>query len=167
MIRSNFLRLISVERFLRGALLVAVGISGLRITFGRNIFILEWQESLNLISTFSPSLIDAITHSSIYSAILVIFQASAFKWIITFTLLTLWGIVIVIEAIGLWFDLIWAEYLTTISTSALLPLEVFELFSKFGFYKLIILIINIGIVIWLFYYRVLPNIKKRKTKYPQ
>lgn len=164
MIRSNFLRLISIERFLRGALLIAVGVSGLRITFSRNVFILEWQETINRISTFSPSLIDAITHSSIYSAILMIFQASPFKWIITFTLLMLWGILILVEAVGLWFDLIWAEYLTTISTSALLPLEIFEIFSKFSFYKLLILFINIGIVIWLIYYRILPNIERRKTK---
>ena len=147
--------------------MVAVGVSGLRITFSRNIFILEWQETISLISTFSPSLIDAITHSSIYSVILMIFKASSFKWIITFALLTLWGIIILIEAVGLWLDLIWAEYLTTISTSALLPLEIFELFSKFSFYKLIILVINIGIVIWLIYYRIFPNIKKRKAKYPQ
>ncbi len=161
--RSNSLRLISIERFLRGALLIAVGVSGLRITFSRNEFILEWQETISLISQFSPNLVDAITHSSIYSAILMIFQASPFKWIITFALLMMWGILILIEAVGLWFDLIWAEYLTTISTSVLLPLEMYEIFSRFSFYKLLILIINIGIVIWLIYYRILPNIKKRKT----
>ena len=161
--RSNSLRLISIERFLRGALLIAVGVSGLRITFSRNEFILEWQETISLISQFSPNLVDAITHSSIYSAILMIFQATPFKWIITFALLMMWGILILIEAVGLWFDLIWAEYLTTISTSVLLPLEMYEIFSRFSFYKLLILIINIGIVMWLIYYRILPNIKKRKT----
>ena len=122
MIKKYFLKFISIERFLRGSLLVAVGVSGLRITFSRTAFISEWQESIKQISSFSPSLVDAVTHSSIYSAILNIFQATSFKWVITFILLMLWGIIILVEAVGLWLDLIWAEYLTTISTSALLPL---------------------------------------------
>lgn len=164
MIKKYFLKFISIERFLRGSLLVAVGISGLRITFSRTAFISEWQESIKLISSFSPSLVDAVTHSSIYSAILNIFQATSFKWVITFILLMLWGIIILVEAVGLWLDLIWAEYLTTISTSALLPLEIFELYSKFSFYRLAILIINLGIIIWLIYYRIIPNIKKRNNK---
>lgn len=163
MIKKYFLKFISIERFLRGSLLVAVGVSGLRITFSRTAFISEWQESIKQISSFSPSLVDAVTHSSIYSAILNIFQATSFKWEITFILLMLWGIIILVEAVGLWLDLIWAEYLTTISTSALLPLEIFELFAKFSFYRLAILIINLGIIIWLIYYRIMPSIQRRNN----
>jgi uncharacterized membrane protein (DUF2068 family) len=163
LIKKYFLKFISIERFLRGSLLVAVGISGLRITFNRTAFISEWQESIKLISSFSPSLVDAVTHSSIYSAILNIFQATSFKWVITFILLMLWGIIILVEAVGLWLDLIWAEYLTTISTSALLPLEIFELFAKFSFYRLAILIINLGVIIWLIYYRIMPSILRRNN----
>ena len=165
MIKKYFLKFISIERFLRGSLLVAVGISGLKITFNRNVFISEWQESIKQISSFSPSLIEAVTHSSIYSAILKIFQASSFRWIITFFLLMIWGIIVLVEAVGLWLDLMWAEYLTAISTSALLPLEIYEIFVKFNFYKLAIFIFNIFIVMWLIYYRIMPNIRRRKTKF--
>src|SRR3954452_11598028 len=54
-----------------------------------------------------------------------------------------------LEAIGLWYQKRWAEYLTFIATIALLPLELYELSHKVSPFKIIALIINIAIVIYL------------------
>jgi uncharacterized membrane protein (DUF2068 family) len=54
-----------------------------------------------------------------------------------------------IEAIGLWFQRRWAEYLTFVATTALLPLEVYELTRTVSPLKIIALIVNIAVVVYL------------------
>src|SRR5437763_15540633 len=55
------------------------------------------------------------------------------------------------EAVGLWFQRRWAEYLTFIATSALLPLEIYELTKTVSPLKMIALLINIAIVVYLLF----------------
>jgi uncharacterized membrane protein (DUF2068 family) len=55
------------------------------------------------------------------------------------------------EAIGLWFQKRWAEYLTFIVTASLLPLEVYELAHRVTPFKVIAFVINIAIVVYLLY----------------
>ena len=53
------------------------------------------------------------------------------------------------EAVGLWLMKRWAEYLTFIATVALLPLEIYELAHKISPFKIVALIVNIAIVVYL------------------
>ena len=53
------------------------------------------------------------------------------------------------EAVGLWWQKRWAEYLTFIATTALLPLELYELSHKITPFKVVALIVNIAIVVYL------------------
>ena len=53
------------------------------------------------------------------------------------------------EAIGLWYQRRWAEYLTFIATTLLLPLEVYELTRHVSWFKLGALVINLAIVLYL------------------
>ena len=55
------------------------------------------------------------------------------------------------EAIGLWFQKRWAEYLTFIATTLLLPLEIYELTKTVSPFKVIALIVNLAIVIYLLF----------------
>jgi uncharacterized membrane protein (DUF2068 family) len=55
------------------------------------------------------------------------------------------------EAVGLWWQKRWAEYLTFIATALLLPLEVYELTNKVSPFKVIAFIINLAIVIYLLF----------------
>ena len=54
-----------------------------------------------------------------------------------------------IEAIGLWMGKRWAEYLTFISTTVLLPLEIYEIIHAATVLKVIGFLINLAVVIWL------------------
>jgi uncharacterized membrane protein (DUF2068 family) len=56
-----------------------------------------------------------------------------------------------IEAVGLWFQQRWAEYLTFIATTVFLPLEVYELLHGASPLKVIALIVNLAIVGYLLY----------------
>ena len=51
------------------------------------------------------------------------------------------------EGIGLWLEKRWAEFLTVIATSLLIPLELYEIYEKFTFVRLAILIVNL-LIVW-------------------
>lgn len=53
------------------------------------------------------------------------------------------------EAVGLWLTKRWAEYLTFLATILLVPLEVWELTSRFSVLKVVTLIVNLAIVVYL------------------
>ena len=56
-----------------------------------------------------------------------------------------------VEGFGLWTGRRWAEYLTTIATASLIPFEVYELARHVTWVKIVVLIANIAIVIYLIY----------------
>lgn len=56
-----------------------------------------------------------------------------------------------VEAVGLWYARRWAEYLTFLATSLFLPLEVYEVVNKVSPVKIIALIVNVAVVIYLLY----------------
>ena len=51
-----------------------------------------------------------------------------------------------VEAVGLWLQKRWAEYLTFIATTLLLPLEIYEL-TKVSPLKVLTLIMNVAVVV--------------------
>ena len=53
------------------------------------------------------------------------------------------------EGIGLWMQKRWAEWLTTIITASLIPLEIWELFFRPAIGKAAVLVANTAIVIYL------------------
>ena len=54
-----------------------------------------------------------------------------------------------LEAVGLWLMRRWAEYLTFIATTLLLPLEIYELSHKLSVLKILTLVLNIAVVVYL------------------
>lgn len=61
----------------------------------------------------------------------------------------LYGLLFGIEGVGLLFGKRWAEYVAVISTAGFLPIEVYEIFQKFRWTKVVVLILNILIVVYL------------------
>ena len=55
------------------------------------------------------------------------------------------------EGIGLWLEKRWAEWLTVIITSSLIPLEIYEIYRHPTAIKIAVLLINIAIVAYLVY----------------
>jgi uncharacterized membrane protein (DUF2068 family) len=53
------------------------------------------------------------------------------------------------EAIGLWRERRWAEYLTVIATAGFLPLEIHELLDRVTVLRVLALIVNVALIIWL------------------
>jgi len=56
-----------------------------------------------------------------------------------------------LEAVGLWLTKRWAEYLTFLATTILLPLEVYEIANRASALKVIGFLINVAVVIYLLF----------------
>lgn len=56
-----------------------------------------------------------------------------------------------VEAVGLWRGRRWAEYLTLVATAVFLPLELYELAKGISPLKVVALVVNVAIVVYLLY----------------
>ena len=56
---------------------------------------------------------------------------------------------LLIEGVGLWLEVSWAMYLTVISTSLLLPFELYEVLQQVSAIRIGVLLLNLVIVVYL------------------
>lgn len=64
-----------------------------------------------------------------------------------------------LEAVGLWYQRRWAEYLTFLVTTSLLPLEVYELANSLSPLKFLTFFINVAVVAYLLFAKRLFGIR--------
>jgi uncharacterized membrane protein (DUF2068 family) len=62
-----------------------------------------------------------------------------------------YGAIEAIEAVGLWYQRRWAEYLTFLVTTSLLPLEIYEIATRTTVLKIVAFVINVAVVAYLLY----------------
>jgi uncharacterized membrane protein (DUF2068 family) len=62
-----------------------------------------------------------------------------------------YGLLELVEGTGLWLDQLWAEYLTVIATSLLIPFELYELVRHPSIWKAGGILVNLAIVVYLAY----------------
>src|SRR5665213_950704 len=68
-----------------------------------------------------------------------------------------------VEAVGLWLGRRWAEYLTFIATSLLIPYEIYELYLRVSIFKLLAFVINVLVVAYLLYAKRLFGVRGGKA----
>ena len=56
---------------------------------------------------------------------------------------------LLVEGIGLWLEFSWAAYLTVVSTSLLLPFELYEVIEQMSMLRVCVLLVNLAIVCYL------------------
>src|SRR4051794_37530116 len=57
--------------------------------------------------------------------------------------------ILLTEGIGLFLGLRWAEFLTIIATASFLPIELFEVIAHFSIGRVMLLLVNIAVVLYL------------------
>jgi uncharacterized membrane protein (DUF2068 family) len=136
------LRLIALFKLLKAALLIALGVGALKLLHKDVAEAVEhWVELLRLdpnnryidaglekVSNLTPDKIKELgLGSMIYAGLFLT------------------------EGIGLWLEKRWAEWLTVIITSSLIPIEIYEIYRHPTPVKIAVLLINIAIVAYLVY----------------
>jgi uncharacterized membrane protein (DUF2068 family) len=139
---SRLLRLIALFKLVKAALLIAVGVGALKLIHKDVAGAVEhWVELLRLdpnnhyidtalekASNLTPDKIKELgLGSMVYAGLFLT------------------------EGIGLWLEKRWAEWLTVIITSSLIPLEIYEIYRHPTAIKIAVLLINIAIVAYLVY----------------
>ena len=139
---SRWLRLIALFKLLKAALLIAVGIGALKLLHKDVAGAVEhWVESLRL----DPNnhYIDIALERASNLKPDEIKQLGLGSMLYAGLFLT--------EGIGLWLEKRWAEWLTLIITSSLIPFEIYEIYRHTTAIKIAVLLINVAIVAYLFY----------------
>ncbi len=136
----RIIRLIALERFVRGLLLIAAGIylvthvgSDLGRLAGRIMRAVE----LDPRRPFLHRIVRDLHRLRAGTVLLTGIAAVAY------------GILETVEGVGLWRDRLWAEFLTVIATALLVPLELYELVRKPSALKAGGIAVNIVIVVYL------------------
>ena len=134
--------LIAALKLLKGLLLILVGIGALRLVH-RDIraIITEWIEVLHLNPERRFIHVLTLRLPAVTDNKLELFGLAMF----------LYAALFMTEGIGLALCRRWAEYMTIITTGLLLPLEIYELCRKPTPVRMILLLLNIAVVLYLIY----------------
>jgi uncharacterized membrane protein (DUF2068 family) len=139
---GRLLRLIALFKLLKAALLIAVGVGALKLLHKDVAGAVEhWVELLRL----DPNnhYIDIALEKASNLRPDEIKQLGLGSMLYAGLFLT--------EGIGLWLEKRWAEWLTVVITSSLIPIEIYEIYRHPTAIKTAALLINIAIVAYLLY----------------
>src|SRR6476659_4247838 len=136
------LRLIALERIVRGALLLGAGVYllfHLNSDFGR------LGERVMRAVELDPR------RPFLHRIVVYLHDLHASEVRVAALFAFGYGLLELVEGTGLWLDQLWAEYLTVIATSLLLPFELYELVHRPSIWKAAGIVVNLGIVAYLAY----------------
>jgi uncharacterized membrane protein (DUF2068 family) len=89
------------------------------------------------------------THSGIVSELNKLFALTTTRLYETGAAVSVYTALLAVEAVGLWRAKRWAEYLTFIETAVLVPFEIYELTKTISYLKILTLVINLAVVVYL------------------
>jgi uncharacterized membrane protein (DUF2068 family) len=134
------LRLIAVERSLRGVLLVAAGVY----------LLFHLSTDFGHVAERIIRSIDIDPRQRFFHRIVArLHRLHAHELRIAGIAAICYGTLELVEGVGLWFDQLWAEYLTLIATSLFIPFELYELAIRPSVWKAGGILINMLIVLYL------------------
>jgi uncharacterized membrane protein (DUF2068 family) len=134
------LRYIAVYKFIKAAGLLIVALVAFRFVHT------PWLDET---ADWVAHLPIAIGHGILIHWMDELLDVSPSKFTMIGIAASVYGVLFLTEGIGLWRGLRWAEYLTVFATASLIPFEAWEIFHRFGWIKVLALIVNVAIVIYL------------------
>ena len=136
--RTLTIHLISIEKTVKAVILIIVGFKLATLV---NQDVHTWaadfvtRHGIDIGNRFVHAALERLV--GITSSQIVTFSVVAFFY----------SSVLLVEAVGLWLQKRWAEYLTAISTALLMPLEIYEIYERFTWVRVAILLIN-AFIVW-------------------
>jgi uncharacterized membrane protein (DUF2068 family) len=145
------LRLLSVERLIRGLIVLLGAYAVFRFRDSRGTVQKAFTEDLPAVETLAEKFHWNIANSSTIATIQRIIQTDTKTLAWVSVGLLVYGILQLIEATGLWLLKRWGEYFAAVATALFIPLEVYEITEKVTWIRIGALLINIGAVVYLVY----------------
>jgi uncharacterized membrane protein (DUF2068 family) len=143
------LRLLAVERAVRGVFIVLVAIAVWRFSNSQDAVRRLFDENLDVFRPVFRHFHYDLDHSPVVGTIQHAFGYKHSTLLMVAALLLAYALIELVEAGGLWYAKRWAEYLTVVATAAFLPLEIYELTERISWLKIATLVINILAVLYI------------------
>jgi uncharacterized membrane protein (DUF2068 family) len=137
------IRLIAVFKFVKAGLLIALGVGVFRLVHKDLGSVIEhWCEAMRLDpgSHFVNLALEKAAHVSPEQVKKL--GLGSF----------LYAGLFLAEGTGLWLRKRWGEWLTVIITSSLVPVEIYEIYRRPSYVKVVVLALNVAIVVYLIYH---------------
>lgn len=138
--RARLLPWIAAERIVRGVGLLVLGalvLTHLHADWGGVVRWLAVRVGLNPVGRLVSHAIDSAHRLTVHQLVAIGVSALAY------------GVLEAVEGVGLFLRQRWAEYLTVVATSLLVPLEIYELSHHVTLLKIGGLLVNVAIVAYL------------------
>ncbi len=143
------MRVLAVERLLRGLFLVLAGVFVIELRHSQQTLQEKFDAELPLLRPIADQIGWNINDSKVVSWIEKATTLSSATIMLVGCALLAYGASQFVEAFGLWFAKRWGEYFAVIVTSIFIPLEVYELVERVTVFKVLLLAVNVAAVIWL------------------
>jgi len=161
------LRLLAVERFVRALLILAAAYGIWRFRAHHDAVQKAFDEDLPLLRPLAEKLHYNLDESSIVHTLRTVIEARTGTLAAIAAGLLIYGILQIIEAVGLWLLKRWGEYFAVVATSLGLPIEVYELTEKVTVFRIGALIINVAAVVYLLLSKRLFGLRGGKKAYEE
>ena len=136
------LRVLAVERLIRGVFIVLVAIAVWKFSNSQTSVQQFFNDNLTLLQPIAQHFHYDLNNSPVVGTIQKTFSYKHSTLEITAAALLVYALIEIVEGFGLWAAKRWAEYLTVVATAAFLPLEIYELTEKVSWLKIATLLIN-------------------------
>lgn len=143
------MRVLAVERLIRGLFLVVAGIFVIELRNSQQTLQEKFDAELPLLRPIADQIGWNIDDSKVVSWIEKATTLSTTMIVVIGCAILAYGVSQFVEAFGLWFAKRWGEYFAVIVTSLFIPLEVYELVERVTAFKVILLLVNVAAVVWL------------------
>ncbi|MGZ4659072.1 MAG: DUF2127 domain-containing protein [Blastococcus sp.] len=145
----TILRVLAVERVIRGLVLIAAGYGVYRFESAQKALSASFGALIPAARPLADRLGVDLDHSAILSAATRALHAGRGTLTLVATGLLAYGLLELVEGVGLWLAKRWGEYLTVVATAAFLPYEVYELLKSVTVTKVVAFAINVLAVVYL------------------
>lgn len=151
-LRSAFiLRALAIERWVRGLIVLGLGIAVLRLRSTQVSLQQLFERDLKSLQPFFKQIHFDVADSALIKSIEKTLNAKPSTLNVIAAALIGYAALQVLEGIGLWSLKRWGEYVAVVGTTALIPLEVYEVVEKLTWLKIVALVVNIAAVVYLVY----------------
>ena len=144
------LRAIAVDRALHVAVLAAIAVAIFLFASHRSLLRHDYTRILADVQGGLGGPVND-TRSGIVSELNKLFALSTTRLYLTGAAVASYTAVLAVEMVGLWRARRWAEYLTFAETGILVPFEIYELTKTVSYLKILTLVINLTVVVYLLF----------------
>lgn len=167
-LRSAFiLRLLAIERWVRGAVILLLGVAVIRLRTTQVSLQELFDRDLSSLEPFFRQIHLNVSDSATIRAVENVLHASPATLDLIAAGLLGYGALQIAEGIGLWSLKRWGEYVAVVGTTLFIPLEIYELTEKLTWLRLAVLLINIAAVLYLLLSKRLFGIRGGHRAYQQ